>query len=170
MTPVMDRTFRLFQTLDLPLLDYIFEEPASIMLYNEVRQPKTDDGKPSLWNIQTIPSPYSQYSWAELVDNVVRPFADAIAQDIENHTSTGWELMMKYDQYSTRAYMSGNRSDMQPDLDLLNEMPYPTSVVNWLETFDTSTGSYDEALSETVMDAVAFSFPGQGPISWKCVE
>lgn len=74
--------------------------------------------------------------------------------------------MMQYDQYSMKAYMTGNRTDTQPWLDKAGLMPYPTNVVNWCETFDTSSGSYDKALTEAVMDTLAFSWDGK-PFAWK---
>lgn len=71
--------------------------------------------------------------------------------------------------------MSGIRSDNEGCLDELKKMPYPTEVVNWLETFDSSTGSYDVALSEAVLDELAFNYPTMEPMptsdqKWFCFE
>jgi len=59
------------------------------------------------------------------------PYKVALATDI----TKGWELLMKHDGLSTRAF-------------LLEVMKYPWAVVQWMETRDTSTGAYDLAFSE----------------------
>ena len=76
--------------------------------------------------------------------------------------------MMEYDQYSMKSYMAGNRSDTRPWLDKEGLMPYPMNVVNWCETFDKSSGWYDRALTETVLETLAFSWDGE-PIDWKYI-
>ena len=59
------------------------------------------------------------------------PFKVALAKDI----TKGWELLMQHDGLSTRAF-------------LLEVMKYPWAVVQWMETRETSTGTYELAFSE----------------------
>ena len=66
------------------------------------------------------------------------------------------------DAHSTRSYMtfaytpSGHLS---------------STVVNWLENFDKSTGWYDRGFTEKVLEAIAFEEPGDGVVvDWKCIE
>ncbi|KAI0951722.1 hypothetical protein AcV7_007740 [Taiwanofungus camphoratus] len=171
---MMKRTFDLFKRLRLELLPYIFENENSTLLYNEILKPRSASNvqMASTFDVH-IPPEYRDYTWSSLVDNVVQPFARALKDDLESHQKHGWELMMKYDIYSTRAYMSGNRTDTEDFLDELKKLPYPTEVVNWLETFDRSTGWYDQALTETVLESMAFAFPtqdGADTIKWFCVR
>lgn len=126
---------------------------------------------PREWNIPDIPPQFAGQGWSALVHNVVDPFVQQLAHDFETRGSekTGWKLMMQYDQYSTRAYMSSRHNDAKAELDKLGLMPYPLPVINWLETFDTSTAAYDRALSEAVLESLAFSFP-RPEVEWWCIE
>lgn len=173
-TPMMKRTFHLFHKLkkeaDLSLIPYIFDNENSTLQYNDIlmkRGLSTED--PKKWDVPGIPSRFAQHGWSGLVNNVMDPFVKRLAEDFKRREKKGWELMMHYDQYSTRAYMSGRRSDAKAELDELGLMPYPTPVVDWLETFDTSSASYDRALSEAVLDSLAFTFP-QSEVKWWCIE
>ncbi|EUC58754.1 L-amino acid oxidase, partial [Rhizoctonia solani AG-3 Rhs1AP] len=59
-----------------------------------------------------------------------------------------------------------------PSLGLPAE-PLPNDVVNWCETFDKSTGWYDRALSETVLESIAFGWqpgPDPPPVDWFCID
>ncbi|KAH9835191.1 FAD/NAD-binding domain-containing protein [Rhodofomes roseus] len=179
-TPMMKRTFHLFKKLteeaNLSLIDYIFESPNSTLLYNgKIMKRASSTQDPTAWDVRNIPSQYAQEGWSALVNNVVDPFVKQLAEDIKRDDKKGWKLMMEYDQYSTRAYMSANRSDTRPELDELRLMPYPTPVVDWLEMFDKSSGWYDHALSETVLETLAFNFPPSGgneekQVEWRCID
>ena len=174
-TPMMKRTFNLFRKLrkeaGLSLIPYIFDNDNSTLQYNSILMKRgLSSEDPQKWNVQDIPPDFAQRGWSKLVENVTGPFVDQLAEDFKRRDKRGWKQMMQYDQYSTRAYMSGNRSDAKPELDQLHLMPYPTPVVDWLETFDTSSASYDRALSEAVLDSLAFTFPQPRPVDWWCVE
>ncbi|KAG8740117.1 hypothetical protein FRC10_004746 [Ceratobasidium sp. 414] len=122
--------------------------------------------------IQDVDSaPYIAAGTKAITDNVIEPFATALLKDLEIGGSAGWEEMQKFDLYSTRSYM---QLAYKPSLSLnLPDKSLPTDVVNWCETFDKSTGWYDRALSETVLEAVAFGWqPGPNPprTQWFCVE
>ena len=122
--------------------------------------------------LDTDPSPYIAVGAKAIVDDVIAPFATRLLDDLNNGTSTGWEYMKKFDLYSTRAYMS---ILYRPSAKLgLPDQPLPVDVVNWCETFDKSTGWYDRALSETVLEAVAFGWkPDENPMEmtpWWCIE
>ncbi|KAH9926686.1 uncharacterized protein B0H18DRAFT_1005121 [Fomitopsis serialis] len=173
-TPMMKRTFHLFDKLTqdagLSQIPYIFESPNTTLMYNGVlmkRSSSTED--PAAWDID-IPSQFEQHGWSALLDNAVDPFVKELAADFARDDKKGWRLMMDYDQYSTRAYMSANRSDIRQELDGLGLMPYPTPVVDWIETFDNSSAAYDRALSEDVLDSLAFAFPQETPVEWWCVD
>jgi len=47
-------------------------------------------------------------------------------------------------------------------------------MINWLETFDNSTASFDRAFSETVMDSLMFGYndiePDAQPVDWYTLQ
>ncbi|KAF9466955.1 hypothetical protein BDZ94DRAFT_1305819 [Collybia nuda] len=107
-----------------------------------------------------------------IVNDVIAPFAIRLLDDLKNGGSEGWKCMKSFDQYSTRAYMS---LKYKPSKNLgIPLKPLPTDVVNWLETFDKSTGWYDRALSETVLEAIAFGWRPVGSnlpkTEWSCID
>ncbi len=118
------------------------------------------------------PQPYLRAGAKAIADDVIAPFATRLLDDLEYKTNDGWEYMKQFDLYSTRSYMSIQYRP-SPELNL-PARPLPTDVVNWVETFDKSTGWYDRALSETVLEAVAFGWsPSTNPLEstpWWCIE
>ena len=182
----MQRVFNLFDygplnTPDIALgskvKPFIFQCDQTFLSYNGVTvqgspPPPPDDVFKSaevIWDTNSYP--YIRAGTKAIVDDVIYPFASGILQDLEQDTTDGWEYMMTFDNYSTRAYMS---IAYQPSDDLqLPSSPLPADVVNWCETFDKSTGWYDRALSETVLEAIAFGWqpdPDAPPVEWYCIE
>ncbi|EDR12198.1 uncharacterized protein LACBIDRAFT_183317 [Laccaria bicolor S238N-H82] len=106
-----------------------------------------------------------------ITDDVIAPYATALLDDLKNNTKTGWEKMQSVDDHSTRSYMTFK---YEPSADLgIKKAPLPTDVVNWCETFDKSTGWYDRAFTETVLEAIAFGWqPGPNPpaTQWFCID
>ncbi|KAG1869404.1 hypothetical protein DFJ58DRAFT_855718 [Suillus subalutaceus] len=116
----------------------------------------------------------SQYITAgveNIVEDVVRPFANELIKDLEQNVHTGWHNMMKHDAYLLRSFMSFKYI---PSASLrIPRTHLSTNVINWCETFDVGTGSYDCALTEMVLEALAFaSVKSQtfGDVEWKCFE
>lgn len=140
-TDIMKPLFDLFDEIKLPLGDYYFKDKLgnSTLLYNGVNQQRRTDGAPitpeDFKITGVVPERWGKLGWQANVDNVVHPFSQALIEDFKTGGKDGWDLMMKYDIYSMRAYMAGNRSDAEPSLDQKSLIPYPLSVVNWCETF-----------------------------------
>ncbi|GJE84140.1 amine oxidase [Phanerochaete sordida] len=174
--PEISPMSRLFHLFDYPPLNssgidlkkklkrnhfYSVPEHAALLSYNgvTVKQNSIPAGDPfrSAAVIKDVDSQSYLLAGAEaIVDDVIRSFAEGLLSDIKNGTTTGWEFMMKYNHLSTRAYMS---TDYRPSAKLrLPYGPLSNDVINWLETFDKSTGWYDRSLSETVLEAVAFGW------------
>ncbi|TFK66664.1 FAD/NAD(P)-binding domain-containing protein [Pluteus cervinus] len=175
-TPMMRRTFHLFKLLGnrIKPIDYIFSNDNSILLYNndpKQNGPPTEIAVLGDPRVQDIPDRYKRKTITDLVEYVIGPFAKALAKDITGGGREGWDLMMKYNKYSTRAYMLLVPTD--PSLDPEGLLPYPTQLIDLLETFDSSTGSYDDAFTEAVLDQLAFSWPEKKPgeeIRWRCLD
>ena len=104
-----------------------------------------------------------------IVADVLNPFALALYGDLKNHTTTGWEKMLSVDAHSTRSYMTFAYTPNNASLHIPPES-LSTDVVNWLETFDKSTGWYDRGFTETVLEAIAFGQIGDEVVDWKCFE
>ena len=159
---------------------FIFQCDQTFLSYNGVTvqgspPPPPDDVFKSseiIWDTNSYL--YIRAGTKAIVNDVIYPFASRILQDLDDPdqgTNDGWEYMMSFDNYSTRAYMS---IAYQPSDDLqLPSCPLPADVVNWCETFDKSTGVYDRALSEIVLGAIAFGWqpdPEQPPVEWYCIK
>lgn len=115
-----------------------------------------------------IDQSYIKAGPSAIIGDVINPFANALYDDLENHTTTGWDKMLGADAHSTRSYMSFAYTP-SPSLGI-PEDHLSTGVVNWVETFDKSTGWYDRGLTETVLEALAFGQVGDGTVDWKCIE
>ena len=164
-TRVFRRAFDLFKGLDMTVDNgKLYPFPAdsttnTILNYNDISKPKYPSQTITAeeFNFPNIPSPYGELGVDALVDYVIQPFADGLKKDLESGGRTGWELLMRYDADSARSYMiHGPKPDDQDQLNPQNLLPYPTIVINWLETVDTSTGAFDRALSEAVIDALFY--------------
>lgn len=146
-TPFMKRTFDLMENrnLNIKLIDYIFTAPHTFHYY-----------------------PYSPEGYVD--DKYLAEGADTIVKDMlaplkapfkELPIDQAIEVLMQVDQHSTRSYMA-----------LALKPPYPSSAIHWCETMDKSTGWYDRALTETVLESLAFQWTSDSPkdIEWKCIE
>ncbi|KAG1817807.1 hypothetical protein DFJ58DRAFT_833334 [Suillus subalutaceus] len=110
-------------------------------------------------------NPYIAVGVKAIMDDVIGPFATRLLDDLKTGGSEGWKYMRSFDHYSTRAYMQ-LKYIPSPSLGLPNKS-LSTDVVNW------STGWYDRALSETVLEAVAFGWhpgPNPPPTQWFCID
>lgn len=100
MKPVFDLFDNLCITDDGLLIPYILSnDEHNILYYNGIRQ--------TVQEVQdsALADPFN-IGLASHADDYVRaalgPFIDALAEDFES----GWQKLMEYDQYSTRAYMN----------------------------------------------------------------
>ncbi|KAF5230562.1 hypothetical protein FANTH_13781 [Fusarium anthophilum] len=101
----------------------------------------------------------------------------SLKEDLKSEPAghAGWDLLMSYDKYSTRQYLGTNicpplhKSDISPAN--APAPPYNYATIEWLETFNSGTNSYDQAHSETVLDSLDFDYADEGeePIKWYCV-
>ena len=166
---VMQRLGHLFKYVGLQdkLIPYYSESDKSpgFQYYNGIRArigEKNDFAAPALGINQS----YINAGMRAIVNDIVNPFADALFHDLEKHTTTGWDKMMSVDDHSIRSYMTFAYTP-NPSLGIPpNHLS--TNVVNWLETFDKSTGWYDRGITETVLENIAF---GAGAVvDWKCIE
>jgi len=168
---VMQRVGQLFNFLGMQdkLIPYYYESSASpaFQYFNGVR---ARIGAGSSFNAPAlgISNTLIDLGVSRVVEDVVGPFARMLWEDLQEHTRAGWEMMMMNDAYSMRSYMSfkyipSASFGLPPD-------HLSTRVVNWCETFDNSTGAYSKALTETVLDVIAFGQDDESKVEWTCID
>jgi hypothetical protein len=120
----------------------------------------------------TDPDPYISVGTHAITNDVVAPFITRLLDDMKSPGKMdGLEYLMKYDKYSARAYMALAYTPSD-SLNIPKE-PLPTDVIDWCETLNRSTGSYDFAFSELVLQRFSTGWqPGPKPtvVQWFCIE
>jgi len=66
---------------------------------------------------------------------------------------------MTYDGASTRSYLTRE----------LTPKPYPSHVIDWMETRNAGTGAFEWAFSEDILDSLEFNDPTK-KVQWWCLE
>ena len=161
-TPWMGRTFQLFKKLNVPLLEYKMKTGFTFMNFNDKlfqRSAVANDPLPKddVFGVNSfVPNSNLLPNYSEPVTRAMQPFRDTYVKD---GFKALWEKLMKYDHLSMRGY-------------LIEVMGFPAQLVNWLETYNTSSNSYDRAFTEAVLDTLAFDYPGfsKDKNVWRCVE
>ncbi|KAG1811842.1 flavin-containing amine oxidoreductase-domain containing protein [Suillus subaureus] len=151
------------------LIDYYYKARAggSFLYFNNERYQVSDTSHPPDFRAREmgVESEYVAVGVEKIVDDVVEPFSRMLINDLEKQVHKGMTA------YSLRAYMSFKYI---PSVSLeLPPMHLATSVINWCETFDNSTGSYDRGLTEAVLESLAFAKAGSeiiGDVEWKCFK
>ncbi|KAF7323599.1 Amine oxidase [Mycena kentingensis (nom. inval.)] len=170
----MARLFDLFKRLDMNkdglLVEYKFSANNTFELFNGIRRntadltPRdTDPFKISQNRGGAVPDAWVAQGIDSITSGIYSPYTDAFRKDF----ATGWTLVSAQDHFSVRGY--------------LLSQGLPESVVEWLETFQTGTGMYDQAFVESVFDAIDFASPAPVQIpgtakddpenyAWVCVD
>ncbi|EEP80684.1 predicted protein [Uncinocarpus reesii 1704] len=153
--PVMERVFALFNLLGMEKKDPKQSPPVGSLIpyymtcggpnpvepwhYNDITQwgnyseihSQSHDGDPFQINTtKTIPESIFKHSPNDVVKASIKPLRDALKRDALSKPPgrEGWDLLMKYDTYSTRQFLGVG--------------------TNW----------YDQAHSETVLESLDFDF------------
>ncbi|KAK9774570.1 putative L-amino acid oxidase [Seiridium cardinale] len=175
---IMKSTFELFRQLKMPLIPYSLDHRNSDpptrgsvncpTMYNDMtvidgERPGSDPFRVGKANGGSVPDKYVD-DVMHLLNDIYEPFKQEMARDFE----AGFKLLMKYDSYSTREFLACP----PPAEDGMTPLePLDFFSVQWLETNNTSSGLFDQALSESVMDSFDFAAPKEGdPIEWYCIE
>lgn len=175
-TNIMKRLFHLFKLLDLTeenrkLLPYRFACNNAFKLYNGTRKTvgevATHSTQPNLvdpFNFAKdhggdVSNDFIYPGYASLYSDAITPFSTALNNDLQpgaRPAHAGWRKLMRFDEFSTRTYMS-------------QCLKYGRNAINWMETMSYSTGWYDQSLAETVLEDMAF---GDDPtkVKWYCLE
>jgi hypothetical protein len=166
-TPFMKRTFDLINPARQPpilnpppkMIPYIFEQPNSFLYFNGSRTANVSPLPPNPFNISPMYVPETLLRAGQPADSINAVMAAPRQLFVDNDLATAMQkLYVQYDQYSMRSWMEKNG--------------FSSSGINYCETLDKSTGWYDRALTENVLESVAFDWPAKGgdEISWWCFE
>jgi hypothetical protein len=186
----MWRLWKLFERKELGLKEklqkYYFQDDAenTFLSFNGVTLRRGDVLSDDAFNAACLiqdtdkaaRNAYVKAGARTVMKDVIRPFAKGLLEDVENKREfgDGWKHMMKYDNYSVRAYMS---IAYRPSNNLVKEFglpnkPIPTDVVNWYETVVSSTGMFDRSLTEYVLEEISFGWKEDDnaqEAEWSCV-
>ncbi|TEB18099.1 FAD/NAD(P)-binding domain-containing protein [Coprinellus micaceus] len=166
------RLQELFDLLNIDTLKYTYKEDEGLMHFNGVASTIGDTEQRFRANELQIPDCYIQAGVKAICDDYINPLAELLLKDMETGGNEGWEkLKNEFDHYSTRSYLQfGYKPSraLQEKFGIPNT-GLPTSVINWLETFDKSSGWYDRALTETVLEQIAFGAVGP-EVDWRCIR
>lgn len=161
--PIMDRTFKLFDSLGVPQIPYYYDygsvqTPSRyndlISIKGETPPEDNDIYKVSTKNGGSVPDATIQKGVDAILEEAFGPFKKALKEDWE----TGFQKLQQQDKYSTRQY-------------LREKMGYDYFSIQWMETMNTSSGLFDQAFSESVIDSFDFDAPtSSGHVDWTCIE
>ncbi|KAG8721834.1 hypothetical protein FRC12_007073 [Ceratobasidium sp. 428] len=169
-TPLMRRTFELFDNLGITYKPYSISDGKNFMVYNGERKRKSQLASAAAWQedpfriFGALPEPWVRSDPSTLLHDAVQPYVDrlVVAQNIgdTNERERVLEIILdEIDSHSTRSY-------------LLAVMHYPPKIINWIETMTVGTGWFDRSFCETVLEELAFRYgePSPTDLDWYCVE
>ncbi|KAG8916609.1 hypothetical protein FRC01_002961 [Tulasnella sp. 417] len=165
--PSMKRLFMLFNCRQLnppngpkladKLLDYKFNCNDAFRYYNGVRTKISDTTNTFRFQETGVDSKFLRLGGEKVLeDYVLNDFVDDLLDDLNTGGHKGWDKLMKFDNYSTRGYMT-----LVKGIDAV--------TVDWVETVTYGTGWFDKALAELVLEYIAFSSYLKNP-KYKCID
>jgi monoamine oxidase len=194
---IMQRVFELFDWLEMPMGPLKKDtKNGSLVPYSMTNTTGEVQNEPFRYNDQTrwgsyvniaaaaagkdafgfnkdhrdppIPSAVLTMSPSKVVDDAIEELRQALKEDAEKGGQRGWELLMKFDQYTTRDWLATNQqkppNTTTPDP---TRPPFNTSTINFLETMNGGTDWYDQAFSETVLESLDFDYDKS--TKWWCI-
>lgn len=170
---IMKSTFKLFKQLNLPLIPYFLDQESGSLncptMYNDItlidgERPGSDPFRVGEANGGSVPD-INVDDVNKLLDGVYEPFKKVMGEDFE----AGFQLLMQYDSYSTRQILA-NPPPPKDGMTPFTGEPLDFFSIQWLETNNTSSGLFDKAFSESVMDSFDFAGPRKEAIKWYCID
>ncbi|RPB09826.1 amine oxidase [Morchella conica CCBAS932] len=160
--PLMDRTFRLFEELEVPLIPYYLSGTGNPAMYNDILGPGSDEDfdhyKISSESGGVVMDQAVRDGVTEVMRQALEPYKGPMKVDFE----AGFKkLKEEADKYSTREYL-------RTVFEYAGQTGLDFHTIQWLETGQTSSGLFDQAFSETVIDSLDFEFDDD--VDWFCIE
>ena len=170
--PFMKRVKDLFERLEMDkdglLIEYKYSASNTFQLYNDVRYNTADAAVEDIFRVSeahggAVPNDYVVKGADKVASEIFEEYKDAFETQ---PFLEAWKKLTKQDPHSTRGYLLGRE--------------YPETVVEWLETFQSATGLYNNSFVESTMDAMDFgssSAPEQAgkqgalpEYEWYCID
>lgn len=158
--PTMQRTFDLFERTGMPLIPYCLDGgPQCPSLFNDrfFVPDTTDPYHVSQQKGGSVPDDVVD-NVSDILDEAFGPYKKKLAANFEE----GFAELMAVDDYSTREFLKRGGPDGK-------QTHYNFFAIQWMETQNTSTGLFDQAFSESVIDSFDFDNP-QEDVRWFCIE
>ncbi|KAI5850492.1 hypothetical protein DFP73DRAFT_524230 [Morchella snyderi] len=163
--PLMDRTFQLFEDLGVPLIPYYLSGTGNPAMYNDILGPGTE-GSFDHYHISTdnggVALIFGDKAVRDGVTEVMRQALEPWKGPLRENFETGFhKLVTEADKYSTREYL-------RTVFEYAGVTGLDFHTIQWLETNQTSSGLFDQAFSETVIDSLDFEYDDN--VDWFCIE
>lgn len=185
--PVMQRVFELFGWLGMPTFMELQKDTpnGSLVPYSMTNTKEGEQNEPFRYNDITkwgkytdiaanaergdafgfnqdktdvqVPQEILTASPGTVVDHAVKKLRDALKKDAEHGGQDGWNLLMRYDKYTTRQWL-GTEQPLDEGDDPIMNPPFNWATINYLETMNGGTDWYDQAFSETVLESLDFDY------------
>jgi monoamine oxidase len=174
--PFMDRLFKLIEEKlkmgDL-LIPYRYKGENNLKYFNtqpplngttQTLDAADDYFQISVSNLGTVPDDYVNDGfvdhWTGLIYNHYKRLFGKLDNEKDDQKrreifNKAWKKLTMQDYYSIRGYMLSDGKSKP----VTAPKPYPPTVVDWLETFETATGRYDEGFVEGVIRSLDFEWP-----------
>ncbi|KAI1940051.1 hypothetical protein LOZ66_002486 [Ophidiomyces ophidiicola] len=191
--PIMQRLFALFNKLDMKKKDPKTSPPKGSLIPYYMKN--GDAGSPEPWHYNditkwgnyndvhihsqggdpfeinaknTIPAGVFRHTPDDVMNSTIEPLREALRQDAQSNPPgrSGWDLLMKYDTYSTRQFLA-LKHRLVSSTTGIPPPPYNYDTIEWMETFNGGTNWYDQAHSETVLESLDFAF--DNATKWYCI-
>ncbi|KAF8594150.1 hypothetical protein BDV93DRAFT_459584 [Ceratobasidium sp. AG-I] len=176
--PFMKRVFELFEKLQIDKLfvDYTLSGEKNFMYFNDARHTvATADQNIDPFSVSepkgTVPLSYLERPqdagdnwnpvdyWTNAIygpyKELFAKIEDAAPTDRQRIFEEAWDTLTEQDHHSTRGYMLAGPEGKPPK----SPAAFPEPVVQWLETFDSATGLYNQGFVESVLDSLDFGWP-----------
>ncbi|KAF8876585.1 hypothetical protein BD779DRAFT_1560216 [Infundibulicybe gibba] len=153
------------------LIPYFFEpkDNNALSYFNGVRERQAKGMSENFrWKELGVGEKYIKATPDAILKDVMGTYAAGLEKDLRDGEKNGWNELMKMDAYSARGYMS-MKYEPEPSFGFPDKH-LPTAVVNWCETLENSTGSYDRSFPEMVLEVVAFGEDLETPPNWSCFD
>ncbi|KAA1477068.1 hypothetical protein DENSPDRAFT_786135 [Dentipellis sp. KUC8613] len=186
--PFMDRVFDLFERVGINdlLVPYHLGGENNLLYLNSRAPIRKSDVEPDKDVFQVsesngggVPDAFALPGPDHWINQTYEPFRrlfgelyDSPVEDRFRKFRIAWDALTRQDHHSTRSYMRSGK-DGKPE-DALP--PFPESVAHWLETFEASTGNFNLAFVESVLDSLDFDWPfpttcpGPTEYPWVCID
>ncbi|KAF5574897.1 l-amino acid oxidase [Fusarium subglutinans] len=152
----MQRIMHLFRHLNVPLSPYYKTETDRPYLFNNILAANIPQNRKDIFQLGRshgglVPDRLVQRGAQQLLADAVQPHCAALAQNFDQ----GFQRLMEFDHLSTSMYLQ-------------QIMGYDFHTVQWMESMTSATGLFDQAFSETVLDALDFDYSDTTP--WWRIE